>query len=257
MLRRHAPRVCRCSRTALAQASGPCASRYCFQPAGATCGSAPAGSGTRAGAVLAGGPPVAPGCLGPLTFCSARYSSRRHSSDSSCWRGQAAGVCASATRRAGGPARPAASTHLLIELEELGVAVDKGGGGSARQELWVAQHVLQEQDVGLQGVVQGGRDGVWLEVPACALRGGGRGGDCGGGGPAQRSTQRTQRTLTPRMWNSNSARCIFCTAATKLGALQMTLTSCGRGGRSWGGRSWEQGAAGGRRRASEPTQPQR
>ncbi len=41
--------------------------------------------------------------------------------------------------------------HLLVQLEQLGVAVDEGGGGGAGQELGVAQHVLQEQDVGLQG----------------------------------------------------------------------------------------------------------
>ena len=39
------------------------------------------------------------------------------------------------------------------------------------------------------------------------------------------SVQAAARTLTPRMWNSNSDRCIFCTADTKVGALQMTLTS--------------------------------
>ncbi len=32
----------------------------------------------------------------------------------------------------------------------------------------------------------------------------------------------------PLMWNSWSARCIFCTAPGKVDDLQMTLTSCSR-----------------------------
>lgn len=55
---------------------------------------------------------------------------------------------------------------------------------------------------------------------------GGEGGLCSSSVPCHCSRQ-PGLTLTPRMWNSNSARCIFWTAAMKVGALQMTLTSCG------------------------------
>ena len=62
-----------CSRTALANAAGPCASKSCRQPSGG----APAGTAGTSGTMLAGGSAVPSGVMGPLTITSPRNLSSR------------------------------------------------------------------------------------------------------------------------------------------------------------------------------------
>ena len=62
-------------------------------------------------------------------------------------------------------------THRGVELKQLRVALDEGCGGGAAQELGVAQHVLQEGDVGLQRGAMGRVAGVGTGLCQVAVAG--------------------------------------------------------------------------------------